>query len=208
MGFRTNDHHLRTLHNLEGALLTSWTCTHKRRTDPYGPNAPARKRPVFRTSSRTIDPLGGFLRSFPGSRSYRRHSPVWWIDYLRRMETGYRNFVPITVSPERVVGVRCFFAWGSSSGLNAKIDRCLLRNLFGFPRFCFTNFRLVLGGRPLQWREDAVAPYTFQVRLAITRPWHFPGWVFREASLPVVGLLGCSRRTLGGWLRRLRMNPN
>src|SRR5712671_6748834 len=57
--FGANDHDIAALNNLERALLTSRTCASERRTDPHGPNAPARKRPVFRTSSRTIDPFEG-----------------------------------------------------------------------------------------------------------------------------------------------------
>src|SRR5258706_7118701 len=67
--FGANDHDITALNNLEGALLTSGTCTSERRTDPHGPDAPARKRPVFRTCSRTIDPFEGVLLSLPGSRS-------------------------------------------------------------------------------------------------------------------------------------------
>src|SRR5258708_21907105 len=65
--FGTNDHDITALNNLEGALLTSRTCTSERWTDPYGPNAPARKRAVFRTSSRTIDPFEGVLLSLYSS---------------------------------------------------------------------------------------------------------------------------------------------
>src|SRR5215510_2250562 len=67
--FRANDHDITALNNLERALLTSRTCTSERRTDPHGPNAPARKRPVFRTSSRTIDPFEGVLLSLYSSGS-------------------------------------------------------------------------------------------------------------------------------------------
>src|SRR5215468_6789898 len=67
--FGANDHDITALNNLEGALLTSRTSTSERRTDPHGPNAPARKRPVFRTCSRTIDPLEGVLLSLYGSGS-------------------------------------------------------------------------------------------------------------------------------------------
>src|SRR5260370_27243588 len=67
--FGTNDHDITALNNLEGALLTSRTCTSERWTDPYGPNAPARKRAGFRTSSRTIDPFEGVLLSLYGSGS-------------------------------------------------------------------------------------------------------------------------------------------
>src|SRR5215467_12608675 len=67
MRFGANDHDITALNNLEGALLTSRTCTSERRPNPHGPNAPARKRPVFRTCSRTIDPLEGVLLSLYGS---------------------------------------------------------------------------------------------------------------------------------------------
>src|SRR5260370_16254536 len=67
--FGTNDHDITALNNLEGALLTSRTCTSERWTDPHGPNAPARKRAVFRTSSRPIDRFEGFLLSFYSSAS-------------------------------------------------------------------------------------------------------------------------------------------
>src|SRR6266446_3637401 len=67
--FGANDHDIRALNNLEGALLTSRTCASERRTDPHGPNAPARKRPVFRTCSRTIDPFEGVLLSLYSSGS-------------------------------------------------------------------------------------------------------------------------------------------
>src|SRR5258707_15004947 len=67
--FGTNDHDITALNNLEGALLTSRTCTSERWTAPYGPNAPARKRAVFRTSSRTIDPFEGVLLSLYSSGS-------------------------------------------------------------------------------------------------------------------------------------------
>src|SRR5580693_8873784 len=47
--FGANDHDITALNNLERALLTSRTGTGERRADPHGPDAPARKRPVFRT---------------------------------------------------------------------------------------------------------------------------------------------------------------
>src|SRR6266446_998713 len=67
--FGANDHDITALNNLERALLTSRTCTSERRTDPHGPNAPARKRAVFRTCSRTIDPFEGVLLSLYSSGS-------------------------------------------------------------------------------------------------------------------------------------------
>src|SRR5260370_5006157 len=67
--FGTNDHDITALNNLEGALLTSRTCTSERWTDPYRPNAPARKMAVFRTSSLEIDPFEGVLLSLYGSGS-------------------------------------------------------------------------------------------------------------------------------------------
>src|SRR5580704_12357307 len=76
--FGANDHDITALNDLEGALLTSRTCTSERRTDSHGPNAPARKRPVFRTCGRTIDPFDGVLLSLYGSGSERWNSPVRW----------------------------------------------------------------------------------------------------------------------------------
>src|ERR1700693_6274649 len=67
--FGANDHDITALNNLEGALLTSRTCTGERRTDPHGPDAPARKRPVFRPCSRTIDPFEGVPPSLSGGGS-------------------------------------------------------------------------------------------------------------------------------------------
>src|SRR5215470_223437 len=65
--FGANDYDITALNNLEGALLTSRTCTRERRTNPHGPDAPARKRPVFRASRRTIDPFEGVPLSLYGS---------------------------------------------------------------------------------------------------------------------------------------------
>src|SRR5260370_16103357 len=70
--FGANDHDITALNNLEGALLTSRTCPGERRTDPHGPDAPARKRPVFRTCRRIVDPFEGVLLSLPGSGSQLR----------------------------------------------------------------------------------------------------------------------------------------
>ena len=68
-GFDTNDHRLWALNNLQGGFLPTGTCTGKGRADADRPNAPAGKRPVFRTGSRTIGSLFTFPLSFPGRGS-------------------------------------------------------------------------------------------------------------------------------------------
>src|SRR3974377_1335271 len=65
----------------------------------------------------------------PGGGGERRQSPVRRIDDLRRTQTRHRHFVPKTVSPERVVSIRGFFARRSIGGFSAKIDLSLLRRI-------------------------------------------------------------------------------
>src|ERR1700751_4746158 len=127
-GFDTNDHRLWALNNLQGGFLPTGTCTGKGRTDADRPNSPARKRPVFRTGRRTIQQSVGTLASFPGGISQRRQPPVRRIDDLRGMKTRHRHFVPKTVSPERVVGIRSFFTRRSNGGFGAKVELFFLRS--------------------------------------------------------------------------------
>src|SRR6266481_2274365 len=124
-GFYANNHRLGALNDLQGGFLPPGTRTGKRRTDADRPNAPARKRPVFRAGGRTIQQVVGTLLLFPGGRSERRESPVRWIDDLRGTKTRHRHFVPKTVSPERVVRIRGLFTRRSISGFSAKVKLSL-----------------------------------------------------------------------------------
>src|ERR1700692_2370970 len=81
--FGANDHDIAALDNLEGALLTSRTGAGERRTDSHRPDAPARKRPVFRSRGGTIDPFDGVLLSLSGLGNQWRDAPVRRIDDLR-----------------------------------------------------------------------------------------------------------------------------
>src|ERR1700674_3738960 len=67
-GLHANNDRLGALDNLQGGFLPPGTRTGKRRTDADRPNAPARKRPVFRTSSRTIQQVVGMVPLFPGGK--------------------------------------------------------------------------------------------------------------------------------------------
>src|SRR5258706_4452379 len=89
----------------------------------------ARRRTVFRTSSHTIQQLIGMLALSPRGGSQRRQSPVRRIDDLRRAQTRQRHFEPITVPPERVVGIRGFFARRGIGGFGAQVELSLLRGI-------------------------------------------------------------------------------
>src|SRR5262249_22073068 len=113
--------------------------------------------------------------------------------------TCHRHFVPKTVSPERVVSIRGFFTRRRISRFSAKVELSLLCSILELGPDRRIIFRLVrFVARPLEWREDGAAPYTLEVRLAITRAGHFANFVFGETCLPVVRLVRCSRLTLGG----------
>src|SRR6202008_2044126 len=108
----------------------------------------------------------GTLASVPGGSSQRMPPPARRIDDLRGMKTRHRHFVPKTVSPERVVGIRGFFTRRSNGGFGAKVELFFLRSILelGPVRlviFCFIGFV----ARPLDRREDGAAPYTLEVGL-------------------------------------------
>src|SRR5580704_10428360 len=108
------------------------------------------------------------------------------------MKTCHRHFVPITVSPERVVSIRRFFTRRSNGRLSAKVELSLLRSILELSPdrwiiFCLVGF----AARPLDGREDGAAPYALEIRLAIGCPWHLANLVGGETFLPVVGLVRC-----------------
>src|SRR5258708_27568593 len=108
--FGANDHDITALNNLEGALLTSRTCPGERRTDPHGPDAPARKRPVFRTCRRIVDPFEGVLLSLPGSGSQWRDSAPPRVGHPRRVGGGRPHLFSKAIPPQRVLCRARFFS--------------------------------------------------------------------------------------------------